>query len=344
VSHRTEPPTPRRLREARRRGEIGSSRELTAAGAFAGGLLGLTATAACSTRLFAGALRSALSTGLEPSITAGAATLDALRLLTRVAWAPLGGAIAGALLVGSLQARGLFTLEAIRLRWDRVDPTTFAARALSSARLAGLLLGALKAVALLAVGWRVGIAELRALRDPTRVAPAGLVTGLGRLGLGILIPVAGVLLAFGVVDWMLALQRHRDGLRMTRDEVRREQRDEQGDPQRRAERRRLHRALASAAPVRHAACLVVNPTHVAIALHHDRRCDEAPVVVAKGKGRAAAALRSVARRAGVPIVEDVALARALFRLAEIGDEIPEELYEAAAVVLAELYRTTGRSA
>jgi type III secretion protein U len=124
---------------------------------------------------------------------------------------------------------------------------------------------------------------------------------------------------------------------MTRDEVRREHREDEGDPQHRAERRRIHRALVEAAPVSRATCVVVNPTHVAVALHHARDEADAPRVLAKGLGASAARIRSAARRAGVPIVRDVALARALYRLAEVGDEIPEELYEAAAAVLAHLY-------
>jgi flagellar biosynthesis protein FlhB len=83
--------------------------------------------------------------------------------------------------------------------------------------------------------------------------------------------------------------------------------------------------------------VVVNPTHLAVALRHERGGPDAPRVLAKGRGRGAARIRSAARRAGVPVVEDVALARALFRLAEVGDEIPEELYDAAALVLARLY-------
>ena len=86
-----------------------------------------------------------------------------------------------------------------------------------------------------------------------------------------------------------------------------------------------------------ATVVVVNPTHLAVALRHDRGGPDAPRVVAKGAGRAAARIRSAARRAGVPVVRDVPLARALHRLTEVGEEIPEELYQAAAVVLAHLY-------
>jgi type III secretion protein U len=89
--------------------------------------------------------------------------------------------------------------------------------------------------------------------------------------------------------------------------------------------------------------VVMNPTHLAVALRHERGGPEAPRVVAKGAGGAAARIRSAARRAGVPIVRDVPLARALHRLVEVGEEIPEELYRAAAVVLVHLYGKGGRA-
>jgi type III secretion protein U len=124
---------------------------------------------------------------------------------------------------------------------------------------------------------------------------------------------------------------------MTREEVRRESRETEGDPQHRGERRRLHRALLEAGPVSRATVVVVNPTHVAVALLHRRGLDEPPRLLAKGTGESAARIRSAARRAGVPIVRDVPLARALYRLAEAGEEIPPELYDAAAGVLLHVY-------
>ncbi len=150
-------------------------------------------------------------------------------------------------------------------------------------------------------------------------------------------PLAAALLLLGALDWALVRRRHRRALRMTRDEVRREHKEDEGDPAHRSERRRRHRALLEAGPVSRATVVVVNPTHVAVALRHERGGEDAPRVVAKGTGLAAARIRSEARRAGVPVVRDVPLARALHRLAEVGDEIPEELYEAAAAVLAHLY-------
>jgi flagellar biosynthesis protein FlhB len=173
-----------------------------------------------------------------------------------------------------------------------------------------------------------GLPGLEARSLLARVSPVAASIPLALAALGLLT---------GALDLALQVRRHRRSLRMTPEEVRRDHREEEGDPQHRAERRRRQRALAGTAPLRRAACVVVNPTHVAVALQHAAGSDEAPVVLAKAMGRAAADLRRDARRAGVPIVRHVHLARALYRLAEIGDEIPVELYDAAAAVLAHVY-------
>jgi type III secretion protein U len=179
--------------------------------------------------------------------------------------------------------------------------------------------------------------DVGSLAHLARLSPGALLRVVAAASLRIAVALAVALAALGAVDLLLARRRHARALLMTREEVARERKDDEGDPRHRAEHRRLHRALASAAPLARATCLVVNPTHLAVALEHARGSDEAPVVLAKGEGATAARLRRAARRAGVPIVRDVALARALFRLAEVGDAIPEALYEAAAAVLVHVH-------
>jgi type III secretion protein U len=203
-------------------------------------------------------------------------------------------------------------------------------------RRAQVALGLAKGLVLtaIALSWlRAGTAGLAGL---ARAEPAALLRAAPALG-ALALRLGVAFLAFGLLDLGLAFGRHRRALRMTRDEVRREHKEDEGDPAHRAERRRLHQALLSTAPVRRATVVVVNPTHVAVALRHDRGSGDAPRVLAKGTGLAAARIRSAARRAGVPIVRDVPLARALHRLAGVGDEIPEELFDAAAALLAHLY-------
>jgi type III secretion protein U len=141
--------------------------------------------------------------------------------------------------------------------------------------------------------------------------------------------------ALGGLDLLLARRRHRRALRMSREEVRREHREQEGDPRHRAHRRAAHRRLVLAGRargVKSASVVVVNPTHVAVGLRWASEECDAPYLVARGREEEAAALRAEALALGIPIVRDVALARGLVQY-DVGEEIPEELYRAAAVVL-----------
>jgi type III secretion protein U len=341
VSARTEQPTPRRLREARRRGEAAVSRELCGVAALLCGLATLAATGPAVAAELASLLRGALAEAVSLAAPSPAAALArAATALARTALPPCAAAGLGVLAAGLLQSGGLVALEAVRPRLERLDPIRGLGRLFSGARLASLALALAKAGIALAVAAHLGVAALR----PALAAPGLSTAPLLRLGATVAVRLAlglgAVLALFGLVDLLAVRRRHRRALMMTRAEVQRERRDDEGDPRLAGERRRLGRALA-AAPLRRATCLVVNPTHVAVALQHAPSKDEAPVVLAKGLGEAAAALRREARRLGVPIVRDVALARALFRLAEVGEEIPEELFHAAAAVLVHLHELQG---
>jgi type III secretion protein U len=333
---RTEEPSPRRLREARRRGQVAASRELTAAAALAGGLGALAWWGERMAALLAADLRAALARAVLRPPAPAAALREAASDLLRLALPHCAGALAGAALVGALQASFLFSTEALRPRLGRIDLFRGIARLVTPSQLAAMGLGIAKGGTLLCISaiWLRDAAP--ALAGLARLDAAGLWRA-SRLLAALTARLAATLVLFGLADLVLARRRHRRSLRMTRDELRQEQKDDEGDPSRRAERRRMHRGLLEAGPLARATVLVVNPTHLAVALHHDRRAPDPPRVVAKGAGQAAARLRTAARRAGVPVVPDVPLARALHRLAEVGDEIPEELFEAAAAVLAHLY-------
>jgi len=122
---------------------------------------------------------------------------------------------------------------------------------------------------------------------------------------------------------------------MTREEVRREHREQEGDPRHRAHRRAAHRQLLQAGRARgveKATVLVVNPTHLAVGLRWAPEECDAPYLVARGRAADAAELRRRADALGIPVVRDVALARSLV-MHDVGEEVPEELFQAAAAVL-----------
>ena len=132
---------------------------------------------------------------------------------------------------------------------------------------------------------------------------------------------------------------------MSKSEVKREHRDQEGDPIIKARRRRRMRELVRrrvAAVVPKADVVLVNPTEYAVALRYLSGSDRAPRVLAKGRGAAAEFIRTIARKAGVPIVPEPPLTRMIYKLVPEGREIPATLYKAGAEVLAYVYRLKRR--
>jgi flagellar biosynthesis protein FlhB len=319
----TEPPSPRKQRRAREQGDLPLSREVAGLAAGAGALLAVWLAAPEQLGGLARLLGRALSG--EPADWAAA-----LGWLARATALVGGTALAAAGLAGGLQAGLRFRL---RPSLARLSPWKGFGRLFSRQRLAdlglmALRLGVLGAAALLAV-WRP-LSE--GLGAALRAGPGGGLVLLGEL----LLRLAGACLVAGLplaaLDVWVQRRRWRARLRMTRQEVRRETREQEGDPHLRAERRRRHQRLGLGAGLAGASVLVVNPTHAAAALRYRPGEDEAPVLLAAGRGEVARRLRREAERLGVPILQHVELARALQR-AEPGQPIPEALYQAAAEVI-----------
>jgi len=149
------------------------------------------------------------------------------------------------------------------------------------------------------------------------------------------------LLLLAIGDFVYQRWQHNEDLKMTKQEVKDESKDVEGDPQIRSRRLSLQRErsrqrMLQAVPK--ADVIITNPTHVAVALRYDTANMDAPVVVAKGAGFMAQKIKEIARHAGVPILENRSLARGLFKATKVGQEIPAALYQAAAEMLAYVYR------
>ncbi len=336
---RTEPPTPRRLQEARRRGEVARSADLTSAGVLLAGGLGALALAPGAARALR-TLAAVLLADRAPSL-AGALTL-ALEAALRVAGPPVALLAAVGVAVSLAQTGPVVATEALRPDPARLHPAKGVRRLLGFQRL-GIVpktAAALGVVALVVratcrprLGWLLALPRLG--------VPAAAALLL-HLAATVVAASGGALVALGIVDLALARRRHLRQLRMTRQEVREEHKREEGDPAHKAERRRAHRAALAGPvrPLRQAAVVVVNPTHVAVALHFDDDLD-APVVGDRGTGATAAGIRARARRLCIPLVRDVPLARALVAL-DPGAEVPEALYAAVAAVLTAVHHAAHR--
>jgi flagellar biosynthesis protein FlhB len=309
------------------------SRALTGLGAASAGAAAIAAVAPGLARDEARALRRLLSEAVSGAGPApGEAVLAAGTRLASGLAVPGAAALAGAILVGLLQTRGLLSLEAIRPRWDRLSPGPGLRRIVDPTSVARTFLATLFGAVVLATGLALLLADAAPLARIPALRPGAAWSAALAVPAGVAPPLLALLAAWGLLDLAHARWASLRRLRMSRTEVERDHREESGDPRLRSERRRLH-ASVSAGPGR-PGCLVVNPTRIAVAISRGPEAGEPAFVLAKASGARAAALRREARRLGIPVVADRPLARSLFRLANVGEPIPDELQEATAAVLA----------
>jgi type III secretion protein U len=316
------------------------SRTLVGLGATVAGLAAVGASLPEGAREQAGVLRRALQAavaGADPVPLDLA--LEALQGVGRLALPPTAAACAGALLTGLAQTGGVFAPEALRPRWSRLSPSASLRRIVSPAALGRSAFTLAVGAAAIAIASLALAAQAPTLARLPRLLPGSVWSAAGSVVASAAGPLAALLAFAGAGEFLLVRHRHLRGLRMTRSELERDQREDEGDPRLRSERRRVHASLIRSGA--RAACVVVNPTHLAVALSHREGVEDPPFVLAKASGGRAASLRREARRLGVPVIHDRPLARALFRLADVGEAIPEELYEATAAVLAHVHAIPG---
>lgn len=341
---RTEQPTPKRLEEARRKGQIPRSIELSAAAVIltVGG--GLHLLGGYMGGRFNGLMSASLTLTREQSVDE---SLMLSTMMTEASYALIAcGPILGLTLVAALLAPMLLggwnlSFEALIPDFTRLNPAAGLGRMFSTRSgvdlakaFAKFILLALVAVFLL----RQKSGELLGLgMEPTRVAIAHAVSLTGYAFLML----AGTLGLIAAVDVPWQLYQHHKQLRMTREEVREEMKESEGSPEVKGRIRRMQSEIARRRMMQEvpkADVVVVNPTHFAVALRYDEKRMRAPVVVAKGADIIAARIREVATESLVPIFEAPPLARALFKSVEIGAEIPATLYVAVAQVLTYIYQ------
>jgi len=157
----------------------------------------------------------------------------------------------------------------------------------------------------------------------------------------LMVALAALTLFLGALDYLFKYYRHEKKLKMSREEVKREHKEDQGDAQIKQRIRRYQqesRKKRSLKEVPTATAVITNPTHFAVAVRYDAATSAAPKVVAKGADHFARQIIAVAKEHGVPVLERKPVARALFAMTEVGDEIPLEMYRAVAEILAEVYR------
>jgi flagellar biosynthesis protein FlhB len=340
---RTEQASAHRRERARKDGDVLHSRELTAAAGTLAGVLALGLLGSRSLLAWRGTFGGFLDLGQPAHWEASelAPTMIALRRLTLAVLGPVGivmaSVAAAALAIAVVQTGGVTVhVESVGFKLDRVNPLSNA-KNLFSLRAAARVGKSLVPAALLAIFAVQRIARQFSL-PPFSTARLEL---LGTDIFGLLQAAAWLLFGWAAVDYLIEWQSRESRLKMSKQDMRDEYKETEGSPQVRSRIRGLQRQMRRRkvkADVSRAAVVLTNPTHYAVALGFDFSTMEAPRILAKGRNLLAEEIKSEARWAGVPIVENPPLARSLYRSVEVGQSIPVDLYAAVAAILAYLYR------
>jgi flagellar biosynthesis protein FlhB len=348
ANDKTEKATPKKRNEARQKGQVAKSNDLNGAAVMLAGLMALGAFGGGIALRMQETLRTGLVAIAQPQIVdrkgAGPLLMDAVREIG-MAVAPIAAAcLVAGVVISALQVGLKPSLKAAAPDFKRINPLQGAKQLLSP----NALVEGGKSVAKVAIVAAIVLAallpELPDLGTLVGMTPAQLAEHLTTKIMSIGKRAAMAYLLIGVADYAWQRYRTDKSMRMDKQEIKDEMKEQSLPAEVRGAIRRRQMSAARArmmAAVPEADVVVTNPTHFSVALKYDGR-SVAPEVIAKGQDLLALRIREIAADAGVPIVPDPPLARSLHGTVEVGQQIPEELFQAVAQVLAYVYRVAGR--
>jgi type III secretion protein U len=336
---KTEKPTPKKLRDAKKRGDVPKSKDLSST---IGTLVWLLMMGSLLS-LFRGEMSELLDRVFAAMSQRGTVqdvvvpvAMDAVRVMVVVGVVPalLAGVIGT--LVEFLQVRGVFTFEKVKPDLKHLNPVEGVKKMFSPENLVEVVKSIVKA--LLIISLFIILARMYAndmfllsTSDPRQVGSLW-----WRISMVFVIWILVFFLFVSLGDAMLQQYNYIKKLRMSRRDIKQEFREDEGDPYIKQKRKQLHQEWAQQnmkAGVRRANVVVTNPTHLAVAIYYEKGETVVPIVTAKGEDEMARVIREAAEEEGIPMLRNVDLARALYAEVEMDDYVPRELFEAIAQVL-----------
>jgi flagellar biosynthetic protein FlhB len=346
---RTEEPTEQKIRKSREEGKVAKSAEFTSAMVVLFPIIAIGLIAPWMLRTFEDMLTYFLERSTQISVGSDGQVARAFfTYFLRLFLPPATVAFIAAFLANVLQVGFLFSTKPITPDPSKIAPNfpKFIQRSFASGE---ALFNFAKSIGKVVVIGIIAYLNIRMEFDqlmtlgirPYRdafIAVAG-------IAFRIMVEAAIAMIIMSLPDYLFQRYQHRESLKMTKQEVKEERKTTEGDPQIRGRLRERMRDLLGQNQLQNvpeADVVVTNPTHYAIALQWDQERMVAPMVTAKGQDNIAQRIREVAKENNVPIMENKPLARALYSEVEIGDTIPERYYEVMAIILAEVYRMSGK--
>lgn len=340
---KTEKPSPKRLKDARKRGEVPKSQDLSSGISFAVFALILTTLMTYVMQYGFVWLKNFLTYGLQAGNIENA--LPSIVLYSLIFFFILAGpALALAFLFGvignMIQVGFLSTSKSLKPTFSRMNPISNFKNMFDKRAIFGLLKNLLKLGIILYLTYTTLREALPIILNLSRVGTESLFFFVMELAREIGVKLSLFLIVVGIADYIYQFYEHRNNLKMSKQEMKDEFKESEGDPQIKSQRKQRHREMlnGSIKDVESAAVVITNPTHLAVAIRYDTNTDEVPIVVVKGADHMAQMIREQAKEHNVPIIENKPVARSLYKSADAGDPIPMDMYQAVAEILALIYR------
>lgn len=346
---RTEQATPRRRKDAREKGQVARSFELTAMLSLLAGMLAFRSVSGSMVTAWQEYAQGCILRASGAQLTL--ASLQDEMLTTSVHFLRIVLPLLLALLVASLAANMLqvgilFSSQALAFDFSRMNPLAGIGRMFSMRAFVEVFKSMAKAAMM---AWIiVDFFRQRILQDIGMLQShyGDLAPMIFTMVIDLVLKTTVMLLIIAIADYAYQRYQFEKSLRMTKDEVKEEYKRLEGDPMVKGRIRNKQRAMARQrmmAAVPTATAVITNPTHLAIALRYDAATMEAPIVVAKGQRLVALRIKEIATAHGVPVIENKPLARALYNACELGSTIPMDLYRAVAEIIAFVMKQSGRN-
>jgi flagellar biosynthetic protein FlhB len=346
--NKTEQPTSRRRQKSREKGDVPKSQEMNTVGVLMTALIVMYFISAHSYQQLTGIMSSTLIQLGDISPENGnlnaflRGSLDSFVTLVLPLFVVLVGA---ALLVNVLQVGIIFATDKIMPKFSRINPITGISKIFSVKSLMELFKSVGKLSIIGACAYFTVKGDWDTILGLGHLEPSEICLIVLRLAFLIFIRTIWILAILAIIDVAYQRWQSEKDMKMSKEEVKEENKQTEGDPQVKARIRMVQREMAKRrmlTDVPNAEVIVTNPTHLAIALKYDAEKAEAPMVLAKGQNHMAEKIKAIAKEHNIPIIENKPLARGLYKIAEIGEMIPVEFYQAVADVLAYIYKIKGK--
>lgn len=341
---KTEKPTPKKLQDAKKKGQVAKSKELSSALT----LLAATLVIAILSGFLLNTLRGSMKMYLSSYLNFQLSQESIVGLLIKIVidilkvFIPVAVPIMLIGVIGNIMQIGfIHTTDPLKPQFSKLNPINGFKRMFSIRSLVDLVKNLCIVSIVGYIGYKFVIDNYYSLLNFGNYRTVIILTELAGLIIDVFVKVSIALLIIGCIDFLYQKFQHNKDLKMTKQEIKEEYKQQEGDPVVKGKRRQKQREMAMRRmmqSVPDATVVITNPTHIAVALKYEENSGKAPIVVAKGSDSVALKIKEKAIENNVPIIENKPLARLMFKEVELDKEIPFDMYKAVAEILVLVYK------